>query len=121
MASSVAHDSHNIVAVGINDEALCQAVNAVIEAKGGVSAVDKNGNSKVLPLPIAGLMSPADGYKLAEQYAEIDQWTKEELGCTLKAPFMLLSFLALPVIPSIKITDLGLFDVNQFKFVDVEV
>ena len=120
LASSVAHDSHNIVAVGTSDEALCRAVNAVIEAKGGVSAVNNKGESKVLSLPIAGLMSPADGYTLAKQYAEIDQWTKMELACTLKAPFMLLSFLALPVIPSLKITDLGLFDVNQFQFVNVQ-
>jgi len=60
-----------------------------------------------------------DGYELAKQYAEIDQWTKTELGCVLKAPFMLLSFLALPVIPALKITDLGLFDVEQFGFVEV--
>jgi len=121
LASSVAHDSHNIVAVGTSDEAICTAVNEVIKNKGGVVAVDRNGRYKVLPLPIAGLMSPVDGYQLAKQYAEIDEWTKTELGCTLKAPFMLLSFLALPVIPALKITDLGLFDVKQFEFVDVGV
>lgn len=121
LASSVAHDSHNIVAVGASDKAICAAVNEVIKHKGGVVAVNNNGISKVLALPIAGLMSPIDGYQLAQQYAEIDEWTKTELGCVLKAPFMLLSFLALPVIPALKITDLGLFDVEQFAFVEVGV
>ncbi len=121
LASSVAHDSHNIVVVGTSDEAICAAVNLVIQNKGGVVAVNDLGEAKRLALPIAGLMSPLDGYELARQYAEIDQWTKSELGCQLKAPFMLLSFLALPVIPSLKITDLGLFDVEQFGFVSVGV
>ena len=119
LASSVAHDSHNIVAVGTSDETICAAINKVIQHKGGVVAVNNNGVDKVLALPIAGLMSPVDGYELAQQYAEIDAWTKTELGCILKAPFMLLSFLALPVIPALKITDLGLFDVERFGFVDV--
>lgn len=121
LASSVAHDSHNIVAVGTSDQAVSDAVNAVIKAQGGISVVNDHGMAKVLPLPIAGLMSPEDGYVLAKQYADIDTWTKSELGCKLKAPFMLLSFLALPVIPSLKITDLGLFDVDTFKFVSVAV
>ncbi|MEZ4933734.1 MAG: adenine deaminase C-terminal domain-containing protein, partial [Saprospiraceae bacterium] len=109
------------VVIGTSDEQLCAAVNAVIEAKGGISAVGENGGTKVLPLPIAGLMSPMDGYELAEKYAGIDQWTKTELGCVLKAPFMTLSFLALPVIPALKMTDLGLFDVGVFGFVEVEL
>ena len=121
LASSVAHDSHNIVAVGTDDELLCAAVNAVIAAKGGISAVDGNGNTKSLPLPIAGLMSSEDGYVLAKKYSEIDAWTKSHLGCVLGAPFMTLSFLALPVIPALKMTDLGLFDVGDFKFTEVEV
>jgi len=121
LASSVAHDSHNIVAVGTSDELVCAAVNAVIRAKGGISAVSEDGTEKVLPLPIAGLMSPADGYELAKKYSEIDAWTKSVLGCQLKAPFMALSFLALPVIPSLKMTDLGLFDVGIFNFVELEV
>ncbi len=119
LASSVAHDSHNIVAVGTSDEALCAAVNAVIAAKGGISAADDAGNTRVLSLPIAGLMSQSDGYTLAREYAELDAWTKTTLGCTLRAPFMVLSFLALPVIPRLKMTDLGLFDVERFGFVEV--
>lgn len=119
LASSVAHDSHNIVAVGTNDVSLASAVNAVIEAKGGISATDGAGDTRVLPLPIAGLMSQSDGYALAEEYARLDAWTKSTLGCSLRAPFMVLSFLALPVIPKLKITDRGLFDVEQFAFSSV--
>ena len=121
LASSVAHDSHNIVAVGTSDDALCAAVNEIIKSKGGVVAVNDKGESSGLALPIAGLMSPIDGYQLAEQYKKVDAWTKNILDCKVKAPFMLLSFLALPVIPSLKITDLGLFDVEKFDFTTVEV
>ncbi len=121
LASSVAHDSHNIVAVGTDDAAICAVVNAIIEARGGVSASDGSGETRVLPLPIAGLMSDMDGYALAEEYAVLDAWTKSALGCVLRAPFMTLSFLALPVIPALKMTDLGLFDVGKFAFTDVEV
>lgn len=121
LASTVAHDSHNIVAVGTDDEALCAAVNAVIEARGGISATDGAGDTRVLPLPIAGLMSNSDGYTLARDYGLVDAWTKEALGCTLRAPFMVLSFLALPVIPKLKMTDLGLFDVEKFGFVPLEM
>ena len=121
IASSVAHDSHNIVAVGTDDTSLCLAVNAVIEVQGGISATNGKGKIKRLPLPIAGLMSPEDGYTLAEKYSEIDHWVKSELSCGLQAPFMVLSFLALPVIPDLKITDLGLFDVNKFAFTSVEI
>lgn len=116
LASSVAHDSHNIVAVGTDDEALAKAINAVIAAKGGISACDGMGEIRVLPLPIAGLMSTENGWDLAEAYAGLDAWTKERLGCQLQAPFMTLSFLALPVIPALKITDKGLFDVGTFQF-----
>jgi len=120
LASSVAHDSHNIVAVGTDDMSLCAAVNAVIEAQGGISATDGAGDTRVLALPIAGLMSPMDGYELAGKYARLDAWVKGNLHCTLQAPFMALSFLALPVIPALKMTDLGLFDVGIFGFVEVE-
>lgn len=121
LASSVAHDSHNIVVVGTSDNSICAAVNEIIKHKGGVVAVNDKFESKVLPLPIAGLMSPVDGYELAAMYAEVDNWTKETLGCQVKAPFMLLSFLALPVIPTLKITDLGLFDVEKFAFTSISI
>ncbi len=116
IASSVAHDSHNIVAVGADDESLMQAVNLVIAAQGGVSAVS-NTKEMVLALPVAGLMSNDDGYKVAAAYTAIDKMVKEELGSTLTAPFMTLSFMALLVIPHLKLSDLGLFDGDEFKFV----
>ena len=116
IASSVAHDSHNIVAVGVDDESICRAVNLVIEKQGGVSAVG-NGKEMVLGLPVAGLMSNEDGYKVAEAYTAIDKMVKEELGSTLSAPFMTLSFMALLVIPHLKLSDLGLFDGDTFQFV----
>jgi adenine deaminase len=116
IASSVAHDSHNIVAVGVDDESICRAVNLVIEQQGGISAVDDE-KEMVLGLPIAGLMSNEDGYKVAAAYTAIDKMTKEELGSTLSAPFMTLSFMALLVIPHLKLSDLGLFDGDSFSFV----
>lgn len=120
LASSVAHDSHNIVAVGADDQSICMAINAVIRARGGISASDGE-NTKTLALPIAGLMSDKSGYAVAEEYAALDHWVKSRLECPLQAPFMTLSFLALPVIPALKMTDLGLFDVNQFNFVPIEI
>jgi len=116
IASSVAHDSHNIVAVGVDDESICNAINLVIQHKGGVSAVNNNTNL-ALPLPVAGLMSNEDGYKVAADYTAIDKFTKEVLGSTLTAPFMTLSFMALLVIPHLKLSDKGLFDGNKFEFV----
>jgi adenine deaminase len=116
IASSVAHDSHNIVAVGVDDESICKAVNLVIEHKGGVSAVG-NGTEMILGLPVAGLMSNEDGYKIAEAYTAIDKMVKEELGSTLSAPFMTLSFMALLVIPHLKLSDKGLFDGDKFEFI----
>ncbi|MBC7937317.1 MAG: adenine deaminase [Rhizobacter sp.] len=115
LASSVAHDSHNIVAVGVDDESICKAVNLIIQQRGGVSAV---GNEKemLLGLPIAGLMSAEDGYKVAAAYTAIDRFTKEELGSKLGAPFMTLSFMALLVIPHLKLSDSGLFDGDSFQF-----
>ncbi|GAA4319154.1 adenine deaminase [Flaviaesturariibacter amylovorans] len=115
IASSVAHDSHNIVAVGTDDESLARAVNAVIAAKGGVSCVDGE-QELVLPLPVAGLMSTEDGYTVARKYSEIDAAAKA-LGSPLGAPFMTLSFMALLVIPHLKLSDLGLFDGDRFSFV----
>ena len=113
LASSVAHDSHNIVAVGVNDESIKDAVNMIIEHKGGVSFVSDD-TEMILPLPVAGLMSNEDGYKVAEQYSLIDKAVKYA-GCTLSAPFMTLSFMALLVIPHLKLSDLGLFDGDKFE------
>ena len=113
LASSVAHDSHNIVAVGVDDESLCRAVNLVIENRGGVSCVIDERES-VLPLPVGGLMSVDDGYRVAESYTAIDRLAKEA-GSTLEAPFMTLSFMALLVIPKLKLSDLGLFDGEEFR------
>jgi adenine deaminase len=114
LASSVAHDSHNIVAVGVDDESICKAVNAIIQSGGGVSAVDEN-QIKLLKLPVAGLMSNEDGYVVADAYTKIDLFSKQELGSHLSAPFMTLSFMALLVIPHLKISDLGLFDGDGFE------
>jgi len=116
IASSVAHDSHNIVAVGVDDESICRAVNLVIEKQGGISAVS-NKKEMVLALPVAGLMSNEDGYKVAASYTAIDEMVKKELGSTLSAPFMTLSFMALLVIPHLKLSDKGLFDGDKFQLV----
>ena len=113
LASSVAHDSHNIVAVGVDDESLCRAVNLVIAHKGGVSCV-KDNLEMILPLPVAGLMSTDDGYKVTELYTLIDRAAKDA-GSTLSAPFMTLSFMALLVIPHLKLSDQGLFDGDAFQ------
>lgn len=115
IASCVGHDSHNIIAVGTDDAALCLAVNAIIEHRGGIAATDGD-TLHVLPLPVAGIMTNADGYEVARQYAEIDSWVKKTLGCKLGAPFMTLSFMALLVIPELKLSDLGLFDGGRFEF-----
>ncbi len=116
IASSVAHDSHNIVAVGADDESLAKAINLVIQQQGGLSAVSPLGE-EVLPLPVAGLMSNLDGYKIAEDYTKLDKKVKEEMGSKLRAPFMTLSFMALLVIPHLKLSDKGLFDGDSFSFV----
>ncbi len=116
LASSVAHDSHNIVAVGADDESLCEAVNLVIQNKGGVSCVKEN-FEMVIPLPVAGLMSTDDGYRVAELYSLIDKAAKEA-GSTLSSPFMTLSFMALLVIPHLKLSDKGLFDGDVFQLLE---
>lgn len=116
LASSVAHDSHNIVAVGVDDESICKAVNMIIEHRGGVSCV-KDNFELIVPLPVAGLMSNEDGYHVARQYSLIDQAAKEA-GSTLASPFMTLSFMALLVIPHLKLSDKGLFDGDKFTFVN---
>jgi adenine deaminase len=119
IASSVAHDCHNIVVVGTSDEEICKAVNILIENKGGICAVN---GSKVnsLALPVAGIMSDKNGWETGKLYQEIDAMAKK-LGSTLKAPFMTLSFMALLVIPDLKLSDKGLFSGNSFSFVDLEV
>ena len=113
IASTVAHDSHNIIAVGVDDESITTAINSVIQEKGGVSCVNKT-ETKILPLPVAGLMSIADPYEVAEQYTIIDAMSKD-LGSSLGSPCMTLSFMALLVIPHLKLSDKGLFDGDQFK------
>jgi adenine deaminase len=115
IASSVAHDSHNIIAVGVDADSLSRAVNLIIAAKGGVSVVNET-DEQVLPLPVAGLMSADDGYKVAEAYSSIDAAAKA-LGSTLAAPFMTLSFMGLLVIPHLKLSDMGLFDGDRFSLV----
>lgn len=117
IASSVAHDSHNIIAVGVDDESLASAVNLIIDSQGGIS-VATPGYNRLLPLQVAGLMSTQDGYAVASAYTAIDRMAKE-MGSRLSAPFMSLSFMALLVIPHIKLSDQGLFDGQQFKFVDL--
>ncbi len=118
IASSVAHDSHNVVAVGVDDSSLCAAVNLVIKARGGISVVGR-GKRAVLPLPIAGLMSDQDGRVVARRYTALDAAAKR-LGSKLDAPFMTLSFMALLVIPDLKLSDRGLFSAAGWGFVPVQ-
>lgn len=117
IASCVAHDSHNIIAVGVNDDDICSAVNAIVDNKGGVS-VSFDGKTEVLPLPVAGIMTNEDGWMAAEKYTKIDKLAKE-LGTSLNSPFMTLSFMALLVIPQLKLSDKGLFDGKSFKFTEL--
>jgi len=117
IASSVGHDSHNITAVGTTDIELCRAVNLVIENQGGISAVFGS-EEWILPLPVAGIMSPEDGYTVAEKYKKMDAFVKSK-GCTLGAPFMTLAFMALLVIPDLKLSDKGLFSGKKFTFTDL--
>jgi adenine deaminase len=118
IASCVAHDSHNIIAVGTDDESIVAAINAVVSSRGGIS-VASGGELSVLPLPVAGIMSDEDGYKVAARYHILDEKVRKKLKCSLKAPFMTLSFMALLVIPDLKLSDKGLFDGTKFSFVDL--
>jgi len=118
IASSVGHDSHNIIAVGVSDEAICKAVNAIIEVKGGICAVN-NSEEKTVALPVAGIMSDQNGETIGKQYAALDTMAKQ-MGSTLHAPYMSLSFMALLVIPSLKLSDKGLFSGEKFEFVGLE-
>ncbi|MGI4875158.1 MAG: adenine deaminase [Janthinobacterium lividum] len=119
LASSVGHDSHNITAVGSDDESLARAINLVVQAQGGLSAVAAGGPELLLPLPVAGLMSDQPGAKVAAAYSSLDEFAKTQLGSGLQAPFMTLSFMALLVIPSLKLSDKGLFDGEKFEFVNL--
>ena len=119
IASSVGHDSHNIIAVGASDKMICKAVNLLIENKGGICIVNES-SEKVVALPVAGIMSDQPAEIIGKSYAVLDALAKE-MGSTLKAPFMSLSFMALLVIPSLKLSDKGLFDGNTFKFTSLEV
>ena len=117
LASSVAHDSHNLVAVGVTDRDILHAINLLIEHTGGVTAYCGT-EMLAVPLPVAGLMSNEDGYEVAQAYQNADALAKR-LGSTLYAPFMTLAFMALLVIPELKVSDRGLFDVNTFSFTSI--
>ncbi len=118
IASSVGHDSHNIIAVGATDAAICKAVNFLIEHKGGICAVS-DATTKVLPLPIAGIMSDKNAETVGKHYAALDTMAKQ-LGSSLNAPYMSLSFMALLVIPSLKLSDKGLFNADTFQFTTLD-
>jgi adenine deaminase len=117
LASSIAHDSHNIIAIGCDDHSIAQAINSIIQNKGGIAVASAH-DIKVLPLDIAGLMSSAPGTHIAQTYIELDSLART-LGCAVPAPFMALSFMALLVIPELKLSDKGLFDGRQFTFTDI--
>ena len=119
IASSVGHDSHNIIAIGVSDEAICKAVNLIIENRGGICAVN-NLQEKIVSLPVAGIMSDKSAKEIGKAYAELDVMAKQ-MGSTLRAPYMSLSFMALLVIPSLKLSDKGLFDGTSFQFTSLEV
>jgi adenine deaminase len=119
IASSVGHDSHNIIAIGVSDDAICKAVNLLIENKGGICAVS-NTEEKVVALPVAGIMSDQNAETIGQRYAELDTMAKQ-LGSQLHSPYMSLSFMALLVIPALKLSDKGLFDGSSFQFTPLEV
>lgn len=119
IASSVGHDSHNIIAVGVSDEMITKAVNFLIKNKGGVCAVTE-AEEKIVPLPVAGIMSDKSGVEVGYAYAELDKMAKE-MGSQLRAPYMSLSFMALLVIPSLKLSDKGLFNGDSFQFTSLEI
>ena len=119
IASSVGHDSHNIIAVGVSDEAICRAVNLIIENRGGICAVNSS-EEKIVPLPVAGIMSDKPANEIGKSYAALDAMAKH-MGSKLRAPYMSLSFMALLVIPSLKLSDQGLFDGTSFQFTSLEI
>ena len=119
IASSVGHDSHNIIAIGVSDEEICKAVNLIIANSGGICAVHAS-KEKIVSLPVAGIMSDLSAKEIGKSYAALDQMAKK-MGSTLRAPYMSLSFMALLVIPSLKLSDKGLFDGTSFKFTSLEI
>jgi adenine deaminase len=119
IASSVGHDSHNIIAIGVSDEAICKAVNLIIENSGGICAVNAS-EEKIVSLPVAGIMSNLSAEEIGKAYAELDRMAKQ-MGSKLSAPYMSLSFMALLVIPSLKLSDKGLFDGTSFQFTSLEI
>ena len=119
IASSVGHDSHNIIAIGVSDEMICKAVNLIIENSGGICAVNAS-EEKIVSLPVAGIMSDLSAQEIGKSYAELDKMAKR-MGSKLRAPYMSLSFMALLVIPALKLSDKGLFDGTSFKFTSLEI
>jgi adenine deaminase len=117
LASTVAHDSHNIICVGTNDDDMVTVINSLVKNKGGIAVTDGE-NTDILPLPVAGLMAASGGYEAAELYEYINKRALA-LGGNLKAPFMTLSFMALLVIPELKLSDKGLFDGIKFSFTEL--
>lgn len=118
IASTIGHDSHNIIALGTNDRDIAAAINRLVASQGGLVACCGE-EYRELPLPIAGLMSPNAGEKVATDYVALREYACKELGCHYKAPFMTLAFMSLPVIPELKLTDKGLFDGIKFTFTDI--
>ncbi len=119
IASCVGHDSHNILAIGTDDKLICKAVNLIIQNKGGIAALCNDGEEQLLALPVGGIMTTENAYKVAQDYSRIDAFVKKKLSSTLSAPFMTLSFMALLVIPQLKLSDKGLFDANTFDFTNI--
>ena len=119
MASSVAHDSHNVIAVGTNDDDIAAAINLVMEAGGGLSAAcGAEGVAEVLPLPVAGLMATGTCEEVGHAYGKLDKLVKA-WGSPLRAPYMTLSFMALLVIPALKLSDRGTVRWRKFEFTDL--
>jgi len=118
IASTIAHDSHNIICVGKDDSEIVKAINMLIDSKGGISASCKK-NSIILPLEIGGIMTNKSAKVVANKYKQISNFAINKLGCTLKSPFMTMSFMALLVIPELKIGDKGLFDIRTLEFVNL--
>ena len=118
MVSSIAHDSHNIVGVATNDEDLIAAAIQIVRMQGGIAVVKEGKVLSSLPLPIAGLMSDKTVEEVSEKLIDLKEAAKE-IGSILEEPFMAMSFLSLPVIPKLKITDKGLVDVDRFRLIDL--